>query len=587
MHDSSNALKEIIALSGQRSIYWICSKPTPLVQEKVEILRRFHIEVSMIPDLLTLSRSYSQNRLNTILINDDLIDRNLHESLQKIAVRPEYAGVRMILSKTGVAPDFVSLAVAMGFRDIIPLDLSPEEWIRRYVFASAGHPTDLAEPLPQMGLRNIAALHVPARISWISEKELWLETRLIPPVGSQLNITGGLCELLGVHHVAVKVIEHHQTHLHYRYSDALLCRWDLPRQMQEKKQPLIAFIQAQKEAPPHRIYNIVRTQNLRKGIIRQLDPRHFHLYMALNKTNMIHEPKYISPDAIVIEDLMCSGSNRVAFKEMVDQLPSGTPIFVIGPNGVNDPFQDFSRSVSITTLAELPVSFGSFLNSRIGPPKVLREGATFVPKSHNLSFAQVVLPARLTSIHPQSVQLALHFPLGRFGICAMESTPFTQSLGRKVHLKVIQGRQHIDPALAGFPYHINGLIIDLKREERWQLAQHLVAYYQQKLLPAPEPANKPKLKSRNLPPEAISIDPSAEEGDSSPVDEAEAGPSRMARFFSKEVKIGILVIFIFAIFFALIIKFHDPEEEGNIYSDQLRIFKEMHSPARRGLKNPP
>lgn len=572
-------------MSSQRNIYWICAKPSPQVSEKVEMLRRFKIEVTMLPDLPSLTRAYSQSRLNTILVSDDLVDRNISESLQKILVRPDYAGVRLILSSSSPSSDFIRLAVALGFRDIIPLDLHPDEWIRRYVFAAAGQPSDLAEPMPQLALRNIAALHVPARISWISEKELWLETRLVAPVGSQLNITGGVSQLLGVHHITVKVLEHHQTHLHYRYSDALLCRWDLPRQMQEKKQPLLDFIHEKKEAPPHRIYNIVRSQTLRKEIIKQLDPRHYHLYVALNKTNMVHEPRYISPDAIVIEDVMCLGPNRAAFKEMLSQLTRPTPIFVIGPGAVEDAFRDISKSVPITTLRELPSSLGSFLTEKVGPPYILREGATFVARSHELSYAQIVLPARLTAIHPQTVQLALHFPLGRFGICALESPPFTQVLGRNVHIKVMQSRQKLERGIEDFPFYINGILIDLRRDERLNLARHLCAYFQEKLLPGEAPKPAPKQPPRSEPSidrYSIEIDPSAEDEHFSAVDRAVAGIKGVNKIFSREWKIAIALILIFAVFLGLIVRFRGSEEEQqNIYTDQLRIFKEMHSTPKR------
>lgn len=578
-------------MGNQRNIYWVCTRPSPQVNEKVEILRRFHIEVTMIPDLLTLTKVYSQKRLNTILVNDDLIDRNVADSLQKILIRPDYAGVRLILSSNGRSQEFTRLAVALGFRDIIPLDLDPEEWIRRYVFAAAGQPSDLVDPMPQLSLRNIAALHVPARISWISQKELWLETRLVPPVGSLLNLTGGITEMLGLNHLSVKVLEHHQTHLHYRYSDALLCRWDFPRTAQDKQEVLLSFIREQKEAPPHRIYNVVRSQALRKELIKQLDPRHYHLYVALNKTNMVNEPRYISPDAIVIEDVMCLGPNRAAFKEMLDQLPRPIPIFVIGSQVHAETFRELLHKFSITTLPALPASFGSFLTEKVGPPYVLREGATFVAKNHQLSYAQVVIPARLTAIHPRAVQLALHFPLGRFGICALESSPFTQVLGRKVHIKVIQGRQKLETGIEDFPFHINGLIVDLQKQERLNLAQYLITYFQQKLFPAykQEKAASSVPKNSPLPPEEIEIDPSAEDPDTySAVDKAVAGLERFNKIFSREWKIAILTLVIFGIFFALILKYRTPEsEQGKIYSDQLRLFKEMHSAPRRGSSNQP
>ncbi len=612
-------------MSEIRKIYWLCSQLTQAVTEKIDILKRFQIETKVLHDFPSLVRAYSENRINKIIIRDDTSDRRMIETLQRICVRPEYAGVRFFLSLSQDGPEMVREAVALGFRDILPLDLAPELWMRRYVFASAGHVSDLADPMPQLALKNIAALYIPARITWLSDKELWLETRLVPPIGSQLNISGGLSTFFGVHHISVKVLEHHQTHLHYRYSDALLCRWDIPTHVQEKKKILRTFLNEQKTIVPYRIFNVVRGQELRKEIVRLLDPKQFQISVALSKTNMIHEPKYIGPDVILVEDVMCLGANRAAFKEMLDNLENAVPIVVVGPHAKQDKFQDISKKHKIIPLASLPMNFGVFLSEVIGEPEKLREGAAFIPKHHRLSFAQVIVSARLTHIHPDVAQLALHYPIGRFGICALESALFTQSLGRKVHIKVTSAREKQNPSLPDFPFHISGLLIDLRRQERHNLAYALLNYYRDHVLQSAFRAPKvPKEKLLDAPlaqpaapvrPDTISIDgddeaeeeeveeikptsiaaassvainPSADDlYPRTTLDRAVESISSIRFIWTKELKIILVALIAFGIFIAVILMNTPPEsQQGNIYTDQLRIFKERYSNPKRDRTSP-
>jgi|GEM_PF-5312611 hypothetical protein len=579
-------------MSRAKEIYWIVSQPTAQVWDKIETLHLFRVETRILPDFQALARSYSQNRLNTIIITPDHDDTRFGERLQKLCNHPEYAGVRFILALDKQANETVQLASSLGFRDIISLDLTRETWIRRYIFAAAGHATDLADPPYQLTCKFMAAAHVPARISWMSEQELWLETRLLPPIGSHITLQGGLAQMLGVKHVSLQVMEHSNTHLHFRYSDALLCRWDIPAIYQDKKQKILTFIQEQKQAAPYRIYTVIRTQELRKELLNRLDPQKFQVAVALNKTNMIHEPRYISPDVILVEDRMCIGPNRASFREMLEGLDRPTHVLIIGPQATEDPYRNFNRFVTIKALTQLPPNFGAFLIERLGAPQSVRSGAVLIPKQHSMSFAQVVLPARLIRIHPEAAQLALQFPLGRFGICSIESPLFQQSLGRHVHIKVLRSQESQRPVVKDFPFESEGLLIDLEAAERREMAAYLAELYQNKITarpsklaaaspvtipespPAPEesPLAQPvKVDTRAA---DVSINPSLEELQDRPSPNAEGSSwSQIA----PEWKIALLTILLFGLLFGLIILMRSsPEEQAGDYIEQFRKFQEMH-----------
>lgn len=591
-------------MTAAREIYWISSNATAILHEKIDILKKLKVEVKVLPDFIALARTYPNARLNTIIIDDEIIGGKASEQLGKLSSHPEYAGVRFILSINSSSREATQRAVSLGFRDVIPLDLNNDQWLRRYSFAASGQAADMAEPYPQITMKTISALHIPARIAWINETELWLESRLTPPVGTHLTLGGGIADSIGVKHLTLKVKEHHDTHLHFRYSDALLCRWDIPKAHQEKKNILREFFKTQPKIAPLRVYTIIRSLELRKDLLHRLNAQRFQVAIALNKTNMIHEPRYIGPDVIVIEDRMCMGSNRVAFKEMLDNLITDIPILIIGPNVNEDKFTDISRSVRILRSHKLPANLEEYLIEQAGKTEDTRASVTFVPKNHSMSFAHVAIPARITRLHPDAAQLALNFPLGRFGICGLEAPLFHSTLGRSVFFKVTECYGHNQASLKEFPYKVEGLLIDLQQQERRLLKDHLTDYYSQKIeeslhpqqrkaelvepelsrekVPAPQAAEHAPIKddvSEVLSSTKIEINPSAEEYLSdSKIDRAVEGWSKIRL----EWKVAALTILLFGLLYIMIIFMRSSQEEqGGFMTEQLRIFQEQHSGGKK------
>ncbi len=583
-------------MSSAREIYWISNKANSALQEKIDVLKKMKVEAKVLPDFQSLVRAYATARLNTIVVDDTIIDAKASEQLGKLSSHPEYAGVRFILSISLDQADIIERAISLGFRDVIPLDLSSDQWARRYSFASSGRALDMAEPYPQITMKNISALHIPARIAWMNDTELWIESRLTPAVGTQLTLGGGIANYLGVKHLTLKVMEHHNTHLHFRYSDALLCRWDIAKAHQAKKSILLDFFKQQPTIAPVRVYTVMRSAELRKDFLRRLDLHRFQISIALNKTNMIHEPRYIGPDVIVIEDRMCMGDHRVAFKEMLDNLVTDIPILVVGPHAMEDKFSDISRSIRILRSHKLPANLDEYLIEQAGETQQTRSSVTFIPKGHSISFAHIAIPARITKLHPDAAQLAIHYPLGRFGMCGLESPLIHNTLGRHVQFKVTECYAHNQASLNEFPYKIDGLLVDVRQAERHLIKDHLIEYYRQKIEESLSPRRKQphappqvereqarpvveevstKQESRAIPgPEVIEINPSAEDlYPESPLDRAVASWSHI----SAEWKVVGITILLFGVLFILLFFIRPSQEQlGGFMTEQLKIFQQQH-----------
>lgn len=468
-------------MSQAKEIYWVCRAVTADVTRKVNLLQKYHISVRLLSDFQSLLKAYSENRLNTIIIGDEGDTQQLENAMMRLSNHPEYAGVRFILSLSRSHAQNVNRAVDLGFRDIIPIDLGDSLWLRRYAFASSGRPTELNPPHPQMSMQGIASVQIPGRVAWITEKELWLETRLTPPVGTELSLSGGLADLLDLKQIRLKVMNRYRSHLHFRYSEALLCRWEVAPSHQVRKLAVQNFISEQGALAHYRFYAIVKNRELRNLLVKKLPADRFQLTVALNKNNMIQEPRYISPDAVIIEDKMCLGPHLANFEEMLKNLDPQVPVFVLGEAAHSIKSNTEHRMIPITSPL---IDFKDYFESELGAPKVVNHEATPIPKNNPLSFANILLPARITNLHPDYVEIASGYPLGRFGLFGIESPVFQSAVEQRVHGKVLDTSEgDISGQLKEFPYRSRAIIVDLAKPERERLAKHLVDLFRQQMLP--------------------------------------------------------------------------------------------------------
>ncbi len=481
-------------MSQTKEIYWVCRSVTPEVTQKVNLLQKYHIRVRLLSDFASLLKAYSENRLNTIVIGDEGDNQSMESAMTRLSNHPEYAGVRFVLSVSKAHKEITARAVDLGFRDIIPIDLSDAHWLRRYAFASSGRPTELHPPHPQISMQSLASVQIPGRIAWITEKELWLETRLTPPVGTELSISGGLADLLGLKQVRLKVMNRYKSHLHFRYSEALLCRWEVAPSHQVRKLAVQNFMNEQGSNAHYRFYAIVKNKELRNQLVKGLPADRYQLTVALNKNNMIQEPRFISPDAVLIEDKMCLGPHQQNFEDMLKNLDIQVPVFVFGDAArlIKGPTEH--RFIPMPNM--VGADFHAFFEAELGAPKTVNIEATSIPKNHALSFANVILPARITHLHPDFVEIVSTYPLGRFGLFGLDAPVFQASVEHKVHGKVLdtsEGEGY--SALKEFPFRSRAIIIDLAKPEREKLSRHLVDLFRQQMLPKGTESLSPNLKA--------------------------------------------------------------------------------------------
>jgi hypothetical protein len=262
---------------------------------------------------------------------------------------------------------------------------------------------------------------------------------------------------------------------------------------------------------------------------------------------------------------------------------------------MDEKFTDISRNIRLLRSPKLPANLDEYLIEQAGKTDQTKASVTFIPKSHKISFAHIALPARITRLHPDAAQLALAYPLGRYGICGLEAPLFHNTLGRSVFFKVTDCQSHNQASLQEFPYKVDGLLVDIRQSERQQLKDFLIEYFQQKLeeslgvrrkaapaqtveaAPPTElsPAQQAEFKEEAQPESQIEINPSAEE-----IQEKDQPEIAVRRWgpLPKELKIAFWTIVGFIIIYIFIILFGPSQDYlGGDYTEQLRIFQRQHS----------
>ena len=175
--------------------------------KKIKVLENALVIPKVLNDFETFFATYNHKRTSTVIIGDEFPKQVLLKGLININKHPELAATRFILSLSRVDLDLIRKATLMGFRDVIPLDLDDNIWIDRFNFSCSGLPQVVKNPTPQMTMKSISAVQVPARVVWINKSLNLGESKIQLNPGSQLKLNGGLADFLGIKGISLKVIE--------------------------------------------------------------------------------------------------------------------------------------------------------------------------------------------------------------------------------------------------------------------------------------------------------------------------------------------------------------------------------------------
>jgi hypothetical protein len=391
-----------------------------------------------------LNRAIRIARAGIVIISDNGNSHEVIEAIKILSESPEMQGVRFILTASPNGDLAVrDFAAACAFREILPLELDRQSWLSRFNYATARQNMSTNQPVPQITMNNIAGVGVPTRIAWLTRQHIQFESRIQADANTQLNLAGPIAAALGLRSITTTVISQSKTNLRFRFSDSILASWSAPSTHLGKVDALIEQLKTVSPGPRWRIFVAVQDSDLRADALSRLRDLRFDVRVPLQRQHIIDEPKFLGPDVIIIEDNLCIGENRELFMKMMEQVDRNVPVIIVG-RGLSGSSQVGRRDNSgITVLPKIPEDFSEllvrdFLEARHRNRQAAENDAVYVPADHDMSFAEVKLPARLTRLHPTMIQVAVPVNIGKFGLIKLESPSLKKILGYHPYGKVVE-----------------------------------------------------------------------------------------------------------------------------------------------------
>ncbi|MBF0441242.1 MAG: hypothetical protein HQK54_05000 [Oligoflexales bacterium] len=589
-----------------RTIYWLTSKTSPLHESKAQLLKQVGFDLTFFKSFKTMVEEFNKKRVGVIIIGDEENPNEIEDIFNQLEVRAEMNGVRLILSLSSRNPLISNLAYHNGFRDIIPLDLDNQTWLSRLIFSTGTENSKFMHPIPQLSLRNITGISVPARIIWISGTQMRIETKISPPIGQKLQITGNIATNLGVKALTVTVQERVKTDLVFRFSEAFICDLDVPNSREKKQSILMEHLKKEDIGRIHRIFVIVKSTGLRSELLSRLSSDKFNVITAFNQKNIVNEPRFFNPDIVFVEDVMCQLQDYKLIENMAENLQPGTPIIVIGQNADFNRLRETLTRHKIALLTQIKENLANtiinkYLSDQID--ETAMDGSSrpvFIKKSSLFSRAEISFTSRLTRVHPLSVQIALPLPLGNYGLCRIDSPLLKKSLDHDIFAKITDSYKDNSNTIDNYKFLIDCSTCNLLEEDRSILAGKLAEYLisgikAAKPIPLKAPIKEPskeeikphtskgidlldEVKIKN---EAISAKVKAEVKVETAAVRKKREPPYRSRSASAAIKgmreflifMTISLIAIAALYLGFKYLERSYEKSGKDYSEQLKMFK--------------
>lgn len=462
----------------KRLVYWLARTLSPREREKAALLAEKECEVQFFSDLPQLIQAFSVQRAGTVVLSDEGSQEDSRALMIRACATPELYGVRFILSLRDQRAETLRTAYGLGFRDIIPSDLEKRAWLRRFLFSTSVAPTSLPQPHPMMSLNAISAVHVPARVIWVSPSRMRIETRVSAGIGSKLHMSGPIADYLGLKTATLTVLEKPRLNLRYRFAEAFVCQWQAPDNTLRKKGLLLEHLRKVDVGAACRAFGVIQSPEIRSELLEILKAPRFEVAMALNRKGISEEPKYFHPHIVFIEDRMLTSDGWGQVEELLQSLESRVPIVVLGLNADFDRLRGIALGRKIIPLPRLKPTLPMMIFEKYLPHRWLSglnepEDAHLVHAGSEFSFSEIKLPARLRGVHPHAAELALPMQVGAYGLCRIESPFIGRFIKRTPIAKITESFEDPRKQADDFRYVIECAFADVIQTDRSRLTQDL------------------------------------------------------------------------------------------------------------------
>ena len=432
-------------------IYWLCPKIDDVHQRRASILDDIGYQVYFFQNLEALVKEVSIKRARIIVLGDEWDHEKTLKCIQTFANIPDINGAKLLLSNSRNDFDIMQAACLEGFRDMIPSDLEDTEWLQRFEFATSGMESilDVHEGLKKF--EEKVELQIPARAVWIGQQTMWLESKTMAEIGDTIRLRGAFAERLGLQELKAVVVEKQQSHLSYRFSEALVVNWakdaaeraDLPRLKETKE--LLAKVDLGLRP---KIFLAIASPALRTTILRYTDRKRHEVHTALNKQSLIYEPRFFSPDLIFIEEQLTKGEGHEPFLEMIRYLPEHATIVTIGSRYEGTDLKISTSNRRMRSLRHIPTNLAELIErdylSAFYQKKPEEGGMRpyFLPHDHPLSYLMVSSEAKLHSADYLQIEISSMSRIQTYSLLKVQGSKLGQLLSGPAFLKVVASHDH-------------------------------------------------------------------------------------------------------------------------------------------------
>lgn len=458
------------------SVYWLCPSVEEQQQRRASILDEIGYQVLFFENIDTLTKEICIKRAQIIILGDEWSTDAGVRFVHTFANIPDINAARLLLMNTRNDFALMDAAINEGFRDIIPFDLDDAEWLQRFEFATGGVESILAlhEGLDRFDEK--ITISVPARLVWVGGQQLWLETRTCPSLSDTIQLQGSFPQMLGLPHIEVQVQQKQQTNLTYRFSEALIGNWygdAMDRAEPEKVLETLEKLSNVDLGLRPRIFLAIQSPALRTTLLKYIDKRRYEVHTALQRSSLVYEPKFFSPDLVFIEDRLMTGEGRRNFHELLRFLPEHATIVSIG--GKDEDISSKNNSGKrIRLLKHVPMNLTDLIERDylLGlaqrRPTTVERKAYFPPHDHPLSFASISSHARLQGADYLQFDMISEMRIGAYSLIRAESPRIKDVLGGPAFLKIVESPESVKSSEPPFSYkaHLCNLVAPLRAQKK-------------------------------------------------------------------------------------------------------------------------
>ena len=423
-----------------RRTFWITNNVTSEHRQRAKQLEANGFNVQFAQDngvALKLAREARP----ICVIMDTLTESQTVEiaGLKTIVKDPEFNGVRFLLSITVDCPDLIRFAISENFRDIIPMAISDAHWLNRVLYANAAKSFENLSSYYEVCLNQVASTISSGRITWINKTHIRIECRGSQRIGNALHVSGAISEALSLPHISLVVEEIEKHRLMYRYSQALICRWQAAPAQMEQANKIIRQLLSNKPDPKIRAFVAISRPAIRTTLAKGLNTERFFVRAGLQKSNLLHEVSYFSPSVIFFDDKLLEAINQSELLAILANVPKIVPIVIFGTEF--DKFKPLFADRKVFFESAVQQVHLKNAESRYEIPSELSNDRPefemcTIPPEHPWTKIDIHTPARLTGISPSGGHFSSPFSIGDYALAKIESPFLRRVLGRDPIIKI-------------------------------------------------------------------------------------------------------------------------------------------------------